>query len=161
MAKSGPGTPATAALTAAGIPFTSHTYEHDPRTDSYGLEAADALGLDPASVFKTLVVDIDKKACVAIVPVTTLVDLKAIARAGSGRTAELTDPQVAQRLTGYVVGGISPIGQRKQLPTYLDESARSLQVMYVSGGRRGFDIGLAPDDLQRITDATWAPIARN
>lgn len=161
MAKSGPGTPATAALTTAGIAFTSHTYEHDPRADSYGLEAADALGLDPDSVFKTLVVDIDGKPCVALVPVTTFVDLKAIARAGGGRTADLADPQAAQRLTGYVVGGISPIGQRKKLPTFIDESAQGLPVMYVSGGRRGFDIGLAPDDLQRITEATWAPIARS
>lgn len=156
----GAGTPATVALAAAGIEFTSHIYDHDPRAQSYGLEAAEVLGLDPDHVFKTLLVDVDGEPHVAIVPVSAKVDLKALAAAAGGRKAEMTDPAVAQRITGYVVGGISPIGQRKALPTFIDESAILLEVMYVSGGKRGFDIGLAPDDLRDITDAQWAPIAR-
>ena len=154
------GTPATVALARAGIAFTVHEYVHDPRATSYGLEAAHALGLDADSVFKTLVVMVDDIPAVAIVPVTCSLDLKAFAAARHGRRADLADPGIAQRLTGYVVGGISPIGQRKALPTVLEETALLLDRIYVSGGRRGFDIGLSPDDLLVATGGATAAIAR-
>jgi len=160
MAKSAPGTPATVALTRAGIAFTSHAYAHDPRAASYGEEAARALGLTTDEVLKTLLVMVDGRPCVGIVPVSGSLDLKAIAAAAGGRRAEMCDADTAQRLTGYVIGGISPIGQKRPLPTYVDESARRLAVVYVSGGRRGFDVGLAPADLITVTDGTFAPIAR-
>lgn len=156
-----PGTPATVALTRAGIDFTAHVYEHDASAESFGMEAAAALGLAPDVVFKTLMAMVDATAVIAIVPVNRSLDLKALAAARRARKAEMADPAVAQRMTGYVVGGISPIGQRKALPTVIDESAEGLAVMYVSGGQRGFDIGLAPADLARITKATFAPIARD
>ncbi|MGY2875270.1 Cys-tRNA(Pro)/Cys-tRNA(Cys) deacylase [Marmoricola sp. URHA0025 HA25] len=155
-----PGTPATVALTRATIPFTTHAYEHDPAAASYGLEAAHALGLDPATVLKTLLADVDGSLVVGIVPVTGQLDLKALATAVQGKKATMADPVVAERVTGYVVGGISPIGQKRSLPTVLDESAGRHPVVYVSGGRRGLDLGLDPDDLARVTGATIAPIAR-
>jgi Cys-tRNA(Pro)/Cys-tRNA(Cys) deacylase len=154
------GTPATLALTRAGIPFTTHAYDHDPRSSSYGLEAAAALGLDPAAVFKTLVAEVDGSPVVAIVPVSGILDLKALAAARGGRRADLAEAATAQRLTGYVLGGISPIGQRRLLPTLLDESAILLATVYVSGGRRGLDIGLAPDDLLAVTGGAYAAIGR-
>jgi Cys-tRNA(Pro)/Cys-tRNA(Cys) deacylase len=140
-------TPATVALNKAGVAFTTHEYQHDARAVSYGMEAAQALGLDPALVFKTLIVMVDDIASVAIVPVGSMLDLKAFAAARHGRRADLADAALAQRLTGYVVGGISPIGQRKALPTVVDESALLLDRMYVSGGRRGFDIGFIHGDM--------------
>jgi Cys-tRNA(Pro)/Cys-tRNA(Cys) deacylase len=160
VARNSAGTPATVVLTKAGISFSAHTYEHDPRSTSYGLEAAQLLGLDPASVFKTLIVNVDGDATVAVVPVNCSLDLKLIAAARGGRRAELADPTVAQRLTGYVIGGISPIGQKRALPTVLDVSASSLPTIYVSGGRRGFDIGIAPEDLIAATRGSYAAIAR-
>lgn len=155
-----PGTPATVALTAAGIAFTSHAYAHDPGASSYGLEAAAALGLAPAVVFKTLLAMVDGDPAVAIVPVDTTLDLKALAAVRGGRRAEMAQGPIAQRLTGYVIGGISPVGQKRRLPTVIDISAEDLPTMYVSGGQRGFDIGLAPADLQRVTEAAFAAIAR-
>lgn len=154
------GTPATVALTTAGVEFTSHAYDHDPRAESYGSEAADALGLDPGDVFKTLLADVDAMTVVAIVPVSGTLDLKALAAAAGGRRAAMTDPGTAQRLTGYVVGGISPVGQRRRLPTFLDASAMSRPRIYVSGGRRGLDLGLDPHDLVSVTDAVVCPIGR-
>jgi Cys-tRNA(Pro)/Cys-tRNA(Cys) deacylase len=154
------GTPATVALTAAGIPFIEHAYHHDPATTNYGLEAANALGLDPDRVFKTLLAEVDGRLVVGIVPVTGKLDLKALAAAVGGKRAEMADPALAERKTGYVVGGISPIGQKSQLPTVLDETAELWDTIYVSGGRRGFDIELAPADLIRATNATVADIAR-
>jgi len=154
------GTPATLALTRAGVPFTTHAYDHDPAAGSYGLEAAEALGLDPASVFKTLLADLDGELVVGIVPVAGLLDLKALAAALGGKKATMADPAVAQRVTGYVVGGISPLGQKRSLRTVLDDSARGQDTVYVSGGRRGLDLGLAPADLVRLTAATVAPIGR-
>jgi Cys-tRNA(Pro)/Cys-tRNA(Cys) deacylase len=153
-------TPATVALTAAGIPFVEHAYHHDPATTNYGLEAANALGLDPDRVFKTLLAEVDGRLVVGIVPVTGKLDLKALAAAVGGKRAEMADPALAERKTGYVVGGISPIGQKTQLPTVLDETAELWDSIYVSGGRRGFDIELAPADLIRATNATVADIAR-
>lgn len=159
----GPTTPATLALTRAGIAFTTHTYAHDPGAPSYGLEAAAALGLPPGAVFKTLLVDLEAgrdKTGVGIVPVDRQLDLKALAAALGAKKAAMADPAAAERLTGYVVGGISPIGQKRALPTVLDASAAAYGVVYVSGGRRGFDIAVAPDDLLAVTGGRLAPIAR-
>ncbi|OYX53922.1 MAG: aminoacyl-tRNA deacylase [Micrococcales bacterium 32-70-13] len=163
MARAGsaaPGTPATVALTAAGIAFTAHTYAHDPATTNYGLEAATVLALDPDRVFKTLLADAEGRLVVGIVPVTGMLDLKSLAAAVGAKRAVMADPAVAERKTGYVVGGISPIGQKTALPTVLDETAALWETIYVSGGRRGFDIELAPDDLLRITGGKLADIAR-
>ena len=153
------GTPATVALTRAGVPFGVHTYDHDPAASSYGLEAATALGLDPASVFKTLLADVDGALVVAVVPVTGQLDLKALAAAVGGKKAVMADPARAERTTGYVVGGISPIGQKKPLPTVVDASALEHQTVYVSAGRRGADLSLTPADLVMVTAATTATIA--
>jgi Cys-tRNA(Pro)/Cys-tRNA(Cys) deacylase len=154
------GTPATVALTRAGITFTEHAYVHDPGAASYGTEAASALGLDPARVLKTLLTTVDGRLVVGIVPVTGQLDLKALATAVGGRRASMADPSDAERATGYVVGGISPVGQRRAHPTVLDESALAHATVYVSGGRRGLDLGLAPADLVRVTGALVAPIGR-
>ncbi|MFC6238692.1 Cys-tRNA(Pro) deacylase [Longivirga aurantiaca] len=154
------GTPATVALSAAGVAFTAHAYEHDPSAPSYGLEAAEVLGLPAEQVFKTLLADVDGSLVVAIVPVAGKLDLKALAAAVGGKKAAMADPHLAERTTGYVVGGISPLGQRKLLPTVLDETAILYDTVYVSGGRRGFDLGLAPDDLVALTSAITADIAR-
>lgn len=153
------GTPATVALRAAGIAFTEHAYVHDPAVTNYGLEAATVLGVDPDRVFKTLLADIDGALVVGIVPVTGKLDLKHLAAAVGGKRAAMADPAVAERRTGYVVGGISPVGQKSPHPTVLDETAELWDTVYVSGGRRGLDIELAPADLIRITDATVADIA--
>jgi len=159
--KSGPGgTPATAALTRAGLPFTVHTYDHDPAAPSYGLEAAEALGLDPARVYKTLLASVDQRLVVAIVPVSGQLDLKALAAAVDGKKAVMADPGDAERVTGYVVGGISPVGQKKALPTVLDSSAADHPTVFVSGGRRGMDLEVAPADLVAVTGASYAPIGR-
>ena len=163
MAKKEAGTPATVALTRAGVSFTTHAYEHDPRAQSYGLEAAEALGLPPDQVFKTLVALVDGDAAhavVAVVPVEAMCNLKALAHSAGGRGCRMADPATAQRLTGYVVGGISPLGQKRALPTFVDESAQLFDAVYVSGGRRGFDIGLSPTDLLAMTGGEYAPIAR-
>jgi Cys-tRNA(Pro)/Cys-tRNA(Cys) deacylase len=154
------GTPATVALTRAGVLFTAHPYDHDPSSSSYGLEAAAALGVDAARVFKTLLATVDGRVTVAVVPVSGSLDLKALAAATGGKRAEMADPSVAERTTGYVVGGISPLGQRKQLPTVVDVSAESFATVFVSGGRRGLDIELSPGDLVRLTGATTARIGR-
>jgi Cys-tRNA(Pro)/Cys-tRNA(Cys) deacylase len=162
------GTPATAALTRAGIAFTVHTYDHDPTAASFGLEAAEALGLDPARVFKTLLASVDpapggagtSRLVVGIVPVSGQLDLKAVAAAVGGKKAVMADPRDAERVTGYVVGGISPIGQKKALPTVLDSSATRHETVFVSGGRRGLDLELSPADLVTVTRATLAPIGR-
>lgn len=154
------GTPATVALQRAGFDFTAHTYEHDPRAAAYGLEAAEKLGVEPERVFKTLLAVVDGALAVGIVPVARQLDLKALAAALGGKRAEMADPAVAERKTGYVVGGISPIGQKTPLPTVLDESAILCETVLVSGGRRGLDLELAPDDLIAVTGGRYAPIAR-
>jgi Cys-tRNA(Pro)/Cys-tRNA(Cys) deacylase len=158
--RSGPSTPATVALDRAGITYTKHPYEHDPAAPSYGLEAAEALGVEPARVFKTLLVDTGKGLGVGVVPVDGQLDLKAVAAALGAKSVTMADPGAAERSTGYVVGGISPVGQRRALPTVLDETAYAFDVVYVSGGRRGFDIGLAPADLAQVTRAVRARIGR-
>ena len=163
MAKKGSagGTPATVALTRAGVAFTTHNYEHDPAARSYGLEAAEVLGLPLEQVFKTLLADVDGTLVVAVVPVARKLDLKALAAAVGGKRATMADPDAAERATGYVVGGISPLGQRRALRTVLDESALAHSTVYVSGGRRGFDLGLSPADLVTQTRATTAAVARD
>jgi Cys-tRNA(Pro)/Cys-tRNA(Cys) deacylase len=153
-------TPAVIALTSAGIAHTLHEYDHDPRATSYGLEAADALGLDPDQVFKTLLADLDGSLVVAVVPVSTKLDLKALARALGGSRASMADPRAAERATGYVTGGISPVGQRKTHRTVVDETAELYDVVYVSAGRRGLDVGIAPADLVEVTGAIVADISR-
>ena len=156
-----PGTPATVALASAGIRFTAHSYDHDPATTNFGLEAANALELDPEQVFKTLLADVDGALVVGIVPVTGKLDLKALAAAVGGKKAEMADPKLAERRTGYVVGGISPIGQKNAHPTVLDETAELYDTIFVSGGRRGLDIEIAPADLVRATGAVIAAIGRD
>lgn len=154
------GTPATVALTAAGVAFEVRPYEHDPRSTSYGMEAAEALGADPARVFKTLLASLDGRLVVGIVPVSGHLDLKALARALGGSKAVMAEVAAAERATGYVAGGISPVGQKKAHPTVLDASALDHATILVSGGRRGFDIELSPHDLVAITRAVTATIAR-
>lgn len=153
-------TPATVALTAAGVDFTLHAYEHDPRTASYGLEAAQALGVEPGRVLKTLMASLDGTLVVGIVPVEGHLDLKALARALGGSKAVMADVAAAERATGYVAGGISPIGQKRAHPTVVDASASTWRTVFVSGGRRGLDIELSPADLVAVTSATTAPIGR-
>lgn len=156
------GTPAVTALDHAGIAHTLHPYEHDPSsTLGYGLEAAAAIGADPSAVFKTLMARIDGHLVVAVVPVTGSLDLKALAHAVGAKKAVMAEPADAERATGYVVGGIAPIGQRQPHSTVIDASARDQTTVYVSGGRRGLDIGLSPTDLANFTNAVIAPIARH
>lgn len=152
------GTPATAALAAAGVPFVAHPYAHDPSVASYGLEAAEVLGIDPARVFKTLMVEVEGKLAVGIVPVSGTLDLKAVAGALGAKKAAMADPKAAERRTGYVLGGISPLGQRQPSPTVLDQTAFDFETILVSGGRRGLDIELSPVDLARLTNAVQARI---
>ncbi|WP_224278337.1 Cys-tRNA(Pro) deacylase [Nocardioides lacusdianchii] len=158
--KSPGGTPATVALGAAGIAYEVRAYEHDPRAASYGLEAAEALGVDPARVFKTLLASLDGRLVVGIVPVSGQLDLKALARALGGSKAVMAEVAAAERATGYVAGGISPIGQKRAHPTVLDASALEHGTILVSGGRRGFDLELAPHDLVAVTGAVTATIGR-
>jgi Cys-tRNA(Pro)/Cys-tRNA(Cys) deacylase len=165
---SGRGTPALAALAAAGTAHVVHEYEapepagardRDARPH-YGLDAAAALGVDPARIFKTLVASVDGRLVVGVVPVSGELDLKALAEAAGGRRAELAEPEAAQRATGSVVGGISPLGHRRPMPVYVDAGAAAFATIYVSGGRRGLQVELAPADLVRLAGATTARIAR-
>jgi Cys-tRNA(Pro)/Cys-tRNA(Cys) deacylase len=153
------GTPATALLTRAKVPFTLHPYEHDPRSQAYGEEAAEALGVDPARIFKTLIATVEGKLACAVVPVAARLDLKAFAAALDGKRAEMADPAAAARATGYVVGGISPLGQRSKLRVVVDASAARFETVYVSAGRRGLQVELAPDDLVRVAGGVLAAIA--
>lgn len=154
------GTPATVTLTTAGVDFTVHSYEHDPSHPSYGEEAAEAMGVSPDRVFKTLVADVDGTLVVAVVPVAGSLDLKALASAVGGKRAAMADPTLAERTTGYVRGGISPLGQRRRLRTVLDASAGTHDTICVSAGRRGLEVELSPKDLLTLTEAVSAPIAR-
>jgi Cys-tRNA(Pro)/Cys-tRNA(Cys) deacylase len=151
----GKRTPAIDAAARAGIAFEVHEYEHDPRTASYGLEAVEKLGLDAARVFKTLVADVDGRLTVAVIPVAAQLDLRAL-----GKRATMADPKAAERATGYVTGGISPLGQRRTLPTVVEESALAFETVHVSAGRRGLELELAPADLVRLAGARVAAIAR-
>ncbi|GAA4735183.1 Cys-tRNA(Pro) deacylase [Isoptericola chiayiensis] len=159
--QSAASTPAVLALARAGVAHELHPYEHDPRTElSYGLEAAAALGVPAEQVFKTLMTDVDGELVVAVVPVTGSLDLKALARAVGGKKAAMAPVARAERATGYVAGGISPLGQRGAHRTVLDASAADFDAVFVSGGRRGLDVSVAPDDLVRLTDAVVASVAR-
>jgi len=156
----GGGTPAMTALSAAAIAFTVHDYAHDPRSESYGEEAAAALGITADRVFKTLLADVDGALTVAVVPVSGQLDLKALARAVGGRKASMADPRAAERSTGYVVGGISPIGQKRAHPTVVDVTALDHPTVFVSAGRRGLEVELAPADLVSVTAGVTAPVGR-
>ncbi len=158
--KTGGSTPATVALAKAGVSFELHPYEHDPRAASYGLEAAEALGVEPARVFKTLMASLDAQLVVAVVPVAGQLDLKALARALGGSKAVMAEVSVAERATGYVAGGISPVGQKRAYPSVLDSSAFDHPTIFVSGGRRGLDLEMTPADLVAITEAITAQIGR-
>jgi Cys-tRNA(Pro)/Cys-tRNA(Cys) deacylase len=155
------GTPATVALSRAGVAFVLHEYTHDPRAESFGLEAAQALGLDPVRVFKTLMATVDGALTVAVVPVSGHLDLKGLARAAGGSRAAMADVAAAERSTGYVAGGISPVGQKRTHPTVLDRSALDHATVFVSAGRRGLDLEIAPADLVEATGAIVAPISRS
>jgi Cys-tRNA(Pro)/Cys-tRNA(Cys) deacylase len=154
----GKGTPATALLVRQKVTHGVHTYDHGAG-QAYGPEAAERLGLDPERVFKTLVAEVDGALTVGVVPVSATLDLKALAGAAGGKRARMADVAAAERATGYVAGGISPLGQRKRLPTVVDESAQRWDTIFCSGGRRGLEIELAPADLVRLCEATYAPIA--
>jgi Cys-tRNA(Pro)/Cys-tRNA(Cys) deacylase len=156
----GQGTRATQRLTMLGIAYSLHPYAHDPRASSYGAEAAAALGVPPEDVFKTLIVNVDGRLTSAVVPVTGQVNLKALADAVGGKKAEMAQTAVAERATGYVTGGISPIAQRKILPVVVDSSALGRETIFCSAGQRGLQVELAPDDLILATGALVAPIAR-
>lgn len=153
------GTPATKLLTSAGVKFTEHEYSHDPNSTSFGPEAAEKLGIDPHRIFKTLIANVDEIFAVAIVPVNQQVSLKSLSRTLSAKRATMAAPTQAARLTGYVVGGISPLGQKRLLTTVIDASAKDFETILVSGGRRGFDIELSPGDLAELLSAVFAEIA--
>lgn len=157
-------TPATVALDRAGVPFTVRTFEHTAGVTDFGAEAAAALSTEPERICKTLLVslaggDLDGSLAVAVLPVTTHLDLKAVATVFGAKKASMADPAAAERSTGYVVGGISPLGQKKTLPTVLDAAADGHDTVLVSGGRRGLDIEIAPADLVSVLDAAVAPVA--
>jgi Cys-tRNA(Pro)/Cys-tRNA(Cys) deacylase len=154
----GQATPAIAVLARERVEHRVHTYSVDADTPNYGAAVAENLGVEQARVFKTLVTEVDGALTVAVVPVTGDVDLKALAGAAGGKRAGMADRALAERTTGYVRGGISPLGQRKRLPTVVDDSAAGLDRMYVSAGRRGLQVSLAPADLIRLTAARTAPI---
>ncbi|QUE77138.1 Cys-tRNA(Pro) deacylase [Stutzerimonas stutzeri] len=154
-------TPAIDLLKKAKAEHRIHSYEHDPKSASYGLEAAEKLGLEPARVFKTLLACSEKnELLVAVVPVTGSLDLKALAHAAKVKKADMADPAAAQRATGYLVGGISPLGQKKRLRTFIDSSAQALPSIFVSAGRRGLEVELAPEVLAEHTAGSFASIGR-
>ncbi|MBV9381461.1 MAG: Cys-tRNA(Pro) deacylase [Streptosporangiaceae bacterium] len=155
----GRGTAATIALERARIPFTVHEYPHDPRRGSYGPEASEALGVPPERMFKTLVAEVDGSLAVGVVPVSSQLDLKALAVAAGGKRAKMAGVTAAERATGYVAGGISPLGHRRRLPVVVDSSALPHRTIFCSGGRRGLQIELAPAELIRAANATVAVIA--
>ncbi len=154
-------TPACVALDRAGVQYVAHPYEHDPSAGSYGLEAAEVLGVDPDVVFKTLMAKLDSaRLVVAIVPVSAMLHLKALAAVFDAKKATMADVVEAERTSGYVVGGISPFGQRRPQLTAIDESALSCETIFVSGGRRGLDLELAPADLVTLLGATVTALTR-
>jgi Cys-tRNA(Pro)/Cys-tRNA(Cys) deacylase len=154
-------TPAIALAKRAGIDFQTHQYVHDPNHPSYGEEAAQKLGVDPACVFKTLVINLDgRRLAVAVVPVASKLDLKAAAKALGSKRAAMAEALEVERSTGYVLGGVSPLGQKRRLPTLIDDSAQTCQTLFVSAGRRGLEIELAPADLQRLLDGSFAPLTK-
>jgi Cys-tRNA(Pro)/Cys-tRNA(Cys) deacylase len=155
----GQQTPATALLGKLGIAHSVHAYPHDPRHGSYGLEASEALGVEPERVFKTLVADVDGALTIGVVPVAGQLDLKALAAAAGGKKAAMADVAAAERATGYVAGGISPLGHRRRLAVVVDSSALGYPTIFCSAGRRGLELELAPAGLVRAANAVVAPIA--
>lgn len=153
-------TPAINAAKKAGITFVVREYDHDPSCTAYGLEAAEKLGVDPRQVFKTLVADLGGELVVAVIPVESMLGLKQLAKAAGAKKAAMADRVLVERATGYVLGGVSPLGQKKRLRTFIDISAQAHPAMLVSGGRRGLDIELAPEDLARMTAAHFTPLAQ-
>jgi Cys-tRNA(Pro)/Cys-tRNA(Cys) deacylase len=153
------GTPATVLLAKAKVDHRLHPYRHDPRAEGFGDEAAASLGVPPAQMFKTLIAAVDGQLVCAVVPVSGRLDLKALVLALGGKKAQLADPAAAARATGYVVGGISPLAQRSSLPVVVDESAEAFETVFVSAGRRGLQVQLAPTDLAELTAARFAAIA--
>ena len=153
------GTPATVVVAKAKVEHRIHEYAHNPAAPSYGLEAAEQLGVDPAGVFKTLVAEVDGRLTVAVVPVAARLDLKALAAAAGGRKAAMAEAAAAERATGYVVGGISPLGHRKRLPVFLDTSMQGRPTVLVSAGRRGLELELSPADLAHLSGGTFAALA--
>ena len=154
-------TPAILFVRKAKIAHDVLSYEHDPAAESYGREAVDLLQLEPATVFKTLVADAEGVGLVcAVVPVLMMLDLKALAAAVGARRVRMADPAAAERATGYVLGGISPLGQKKPLPVVIDASALAFERVYVSAGRRGLELSLAPMDLVKFSRGRTGPIAR-
>jgi len=155
-------TPAVNQAKKAKVPYVLHEYEHDPAAESFGEEVVQKLGVAPERGFKTLVIALGEKTlAVAVVPVLKKLDLKKVAQAFGVKKTEMADPKVAERVTGYVVGGISPLGQKKRLPTVIDDSAQASETIFVSAGRRGLTLELAPDDLASLTQATFHPVARD
>ncbi|MGO2067238.1 Cys-tRNA(Pro) deacylase [Glutamicibacter arilaitensis] len=161
--KQSASTPATAALEAAGISYVAHSYAHSDSADSYGAEAAEQLGVSGDRVFKTLMVSTGANPAldlaVAVVPVDSKLDLKAIGLALGKKKAQMADKAAAQRRSGYVLGGISPFGQRQKTDTVIDASAQQFDTVFISGGRRGFSLEIAPRDAAKATGAIWAQIA--
>jgi Cys-tRNA(Pro)/Cys-tRNA(Cys) deacylase len=155
----GRGTPATVLLARLGLAHTVHSYEHDPRSSSYGLEAAGALGVPAGQVFKTLIAEVDGALTVAVVPVDRQLDLKALAAAAGGKRAKMAEVSAAERATGYVAGGISPLGQRQRLPVVIDATAAQFGTIFCSAGRRGLEIEVAPADLVAAAGGTMAAIS--
>lgn len=154
-------TPAIKLAKKAGIDFETHHYDHDPNHPSYGEEAAQKLGVEAERVFKTLVISLDsRRLAVAVVPVVSKLDLKAAAKALGGKRAVMAEAAEVERATGYVLGGVSPLGQKRRLTTLIDSSAEALPSLFVSAGRRGLEIELAPVDLCRLLDAAYAPLAK-
>lgn len=152
-------TPAINVAKKARVRYRIHEYEHDPNNKNYGTEAAEKTGTDPARVFKTLVASVDnRELVVGVLPVTAMLSMKLIAKAVGGKKATMADKQEVQRATGYVLGGVSPLGQKRRLRTFIDASARSFDTIYVSAGRRGLEIELAPEDLARLTGAGFSPL---
>jgi len=151
-------TPACKILKSNKIEFSIHEYEHDVNAKSFGLEAAEKLGLNVEEVFKTLMVTDDKNYFVAVLPVNHQLNLKKVANAFGCKKLHMADPKDAERLTGYLIGGISPIGQKKRLKTVIDATAESLAKIYVSGGKRGLDIGVSPQDLAKILSVIFVDV---